>query len=488
MSSIEIRVGANVWFEGALWQVDEVTGRGVRIRKGATMREVGVGAFSEAAVINTEELPAESEDPLGILITALTDKQLAKLKAMEEPLLSLLQAEAEGGEASARALYAETARKLGISERTLWRRMAAYKTSGIAGLADSRTMQKYDSRVDPRWDAACVQVLDAAVYASTPTRDAVIRRVNAEVARVHGEGVVPAPGKTAAYRRLNELAKGRHSFGSGRGRRSVAERPEGVYGRLNPSYPGEYVLLDTTPLDVFAMEPVTGRWVPTELTVAIDLFSRCILGLRLSPVSTKSGDVANVLFQVVRPPAGDDAGDGFPYHGVPKNVLVPGGEEALDRGCVPSTVVVDHGKQYVSDHVIGACARLGINVQPAIPHKPTDKPAVERFFRTLRESFLQHLPAYKGPDVYSRGKDIEDQAYLLVTEMEQLIREWVGTVYHGTKHSSLQLPDLPGMFFSPAELFDIGRARTGVLRLPARPELAYEFLQVHWRTIQHYGV
>ena len=35
----------------------------------------------------------------------------------------------------------------------------------------------------------------------------------------------------------------------------------------------------------------------------------------------------------------------------------------------------------LSEHVIAACARLGITIQPAIPYKPTDKPTVERFFR-----------------------------------------------------------------------------------------------------------
>jgi hypothetical protein len=30
------------------------------------------------------------------------------------------------------------------------------------------------------------------------------------------------------------------------------------------------------------------------------------------------------------------------------------------------------------------------------------KPTVERFFRTLREGLIQHLPAYKGPDLHAR--------------------------------------------------------------------------------------
>ncbi len=90
--------------------------------------------------------------------------------------------------------------------------------------------------------------------------------------------------------------------------------------------------------------------------------------------------------------------------------------------------------------------------------------------------------------MYSRGKDVEGQAFLYVAELEQIIREWVGTVYHHTKHAGLCVPQWPGVQFSPAEMFQVGLAGSGSLRLPARPELAYEFLNVAWRTIQHYGV
>ena len=111
----------------------------------------------------------------------------------------------------------------------------------------------------------------------------------------------PVPSQTVAYERLRELDKGRYTFGAAKQRRSVAERPQGVLGRLRADRPGQYVVLDTTPLDVFAMEPLTGRWVNTELTVAMDLYSRCILGLILRPISTTAQDVAAVLFQVVTP-------------------------------------------------------------------------------------------------------------------------------------------------------------------------------------------
>lgn len=197
----------------------------------------------------------------------------------------------------------------------------------------------------------CLAVL-GTFASSTPTMNVVIDQVRQLVGEEHGAGNVICPPRTTAYRRLHELFKGRHAFGSGKARRSVADRPRGPYGRLRATRPGEYVVLDSTPLDVFAMTPVTMRWVPVELTIAQDLSTRCILGLRLSPVSTASADVANVLYQCVTPqPLGGDDGR-WPFHGVPTNVLV-GSEEptgvSQERvaglpACLPEAIVVDHGR------------------------------------------------------------------------------------------------------------------------------------------------
>jgi len=225
---------------------------------------------------------------------------------------------------------------------------------------------------------------------------------------------------------------GRYTFGPAKQRRSVAKRPTGVLGRLRADRPGQYVLLDSYRLDVFAMEPVTLRWVNTELTVAMDLFDRCITGLRLRPVAARSPDVASVLFQTVTPQtwgwaAGSPQG---PYAGLPDGIVLGDPD-----GVLPDTIVVDHGKIYLSEHTRSVCSRLGISIQPAIPDKPTDKPSLERFFRTLRQSLLEHLPGYKGLDVAAGGHQVEGGAFYYVGELEQLIREWVGRVYHHTAHA-----------------------------------------------------
>nr|WP_238350851.1 helix-turn-helix domain-containing protein [Kribbella shirazensis] len=390
---------------------------------------------------------------------------------------------------------AAKAAELNVSTRTVDRWVAAYRASGEAGLLDARLVKGRVSRVDPRWDAAVRQVVAESVNASTPTRSALLRRVTLRLAEDHGEGVVQEPSRSTAYERLNELTKGTNAVsGSAKARRSIAARPQGVYGRLRAIRPGEYVVLDTQDLDIYAMEPVTCRWVPIQLTVAQDLFSRCVVGLRVTPVSTKAVDVAGVLFEAVCPPVDDAAPESrrpplAPYHGLWDEVVFT--EDDLRPGgglCPPETLVIDHGKAFMSAQVISVCTRLGMSIQPAQPKKPTDKPTVERFFRTLREGLIQHLPAYKGADVHSRGEGIEEQAFYYVHEVEQIIREWVSEVYHRSRHDGLVVAQWPQLELSPLEMLRIGIAKTGQLRMPAWPELAFEFLAVKPRTIQHYGV
>lgn len=258
------------------------------------LRTVATSLLVAAASVISDRPLEESVDLelVPVLLSNLTGKQIAALEERAAHVRDLLAAAQDEGQLKRR--YAAKAQELGLSVRTLERWVASYRDSGVAGLADSRLLGRYTSAVDPRWDAACLQVLQNLTDASTPTMSVVLARVARELAAVHGPDVVPLPSRTAGYRRLQQLAKGRHAFGSAKARRSVAARPQGVYGRLRAERPGEYVVLNSTPLDVFAMEPVTLRWLPVELTVAMDLFTRCILGLRLTPVSTSSRDVANV--------------------------------------------------------------------------------------------------------------------------------------------------------------------------------------------------
>lgn len=335
--------------------------------------------------------------------------------------------------------YASKSKELGIVDRTLRKWVRRFQEEDVAGLIPGRRESRAGvlDKVDPRWREMCLAVLDDQVEASNTTKQLTLRRVEARLEREYGADTVPVPKGSAAYRALDELARGRGSFGtSAKARRSIANRPAVSYGRLRASRPGEYVLLDTTRLDVFAMEPVTLRWVQVELSIAMDLFTRCITGMRLSPVSTKSVDIAAVLFETIQPRRMPDhwpAEAAWPYHGLPAVVVVDAdrveGPAFTGPGLLPDAIVVDHGKVYVSEHVISACARLGVSIQPARPYTPTDKAACERYFRSLREGLLEALPGYKGPDVFSRGADPEGEAFFYLGELDAIIREWTGTVF-----------------------------------------------------------
>ena len=136
---------------------------------------------------------------------------------------------------------------------------------------------------------------------------------------------------------------------------------------------------------------------------------------------------------------------------------------------------------------MSACARLGISVQPARVYQATDKAPLERWFRTLGEQLLAALPGYKGPDVYRRGKNPEQQAFYFLDELEQIIRHWTADCYHRQPHAGLCVPEVPGLELSPLEMFGHGIARAGTCRSrPRRPRARLP--QVEWRTIQHYGV
>jgi transposase InsO family protein len=395
--------------------------------------------------------------------------------------------------------YQAKAAEMQVGVRTVERWAARLERDGPAGLVDERHLRRRAPQggADARWLEMARTVLAEHADASTPTQDLILARTAARLDAEHGAGTVPLPGRTRTRALLREITRGTSAFGGAKARREIAGRPAAPYGRLEATRPGEYLLLDTTRLDVFAMDPVTLRWVQAELTIAMDLFDRCITGLRLTSVSTKAIDAAAVLFESVRPlpePAAGRADARPPYHGLPGQVIIDASMLAGPDGMplLPSvaaeTVVVDRGKIYLSEHLMSACARLGISVQPARVYQATDKAALERFFRTLREQLLAALPGYKGPDVYRRGKNPEQQAFYFLHELERIVRRWTAECYHRQPHDGLCLPQVPGLQLCPLEMFAHGAARAGFLQVPARADLVFDFLKAEWRTIQHYGV
>jgi transposase-like protein len=155
------------------------------------------------------------------------------------------------------ARYAAKAAEIGVGVSTLRRWVKDFEQRGPAGLADDRWRRRQQplAGADPRWLEMARRVLAEHTEASKPTRDLILAEVAARLDAEHGDGTVPVPKPTRARALLREITKGTSAFGGTKAKREIAGRPAAPYGRLRAMRPGEYLLLDTTRLDVFAMDP-----------------------------------------------------------------------------------------------------------------------------------------------------------------------------------------------------------------------------------------
>jgi transposase InsO family protein len=519
-ASTRVGIGSRVMFDGEIHTITEwlptAYGTDVVLTSGTSIVRVSVVTLLEgtrARLLPTNDAadPSDDVDPAGLTLASLTAAQAREIRRRADHMREMLTGYRAGSAelalhdeprpqyAFSKSLlkrYAAKADELNISVRQVRRLARDYQRHGEAGLTSARWQGL--GRTDPRWLQAALQIMVEHTNESKPSRKAVILQTEKRLELWFGPGAIEIPSRATAYRNLEWLEKQHRTFGGTTKRnRDIAARPKRAYGKLRPTRPGEFLLLDTTALDVFALDPKTFEWVRVELTVAMDWYTRCVVAARMTPISTKSVDGAAVVFRTLRPkPAGErwPSYAVWPEHGLPREILIDPdqwdrtGKAASGPALNPETIITDHGKIYVSEHLTSVCQRLGISIQPARVRVGRDKGPLERFFGTVREGLLQYLPGYKGPDVNSRGLDVESHACLYIDQLEAILHEWVATVYHHRTHDGLIDPGLPLARLTPAQMFSQGVARAGYIEAPRDPQLAYEFLKVEGHVIQHSGI
>ncbi|MDQ3037935.1 MAG: DDE-type integrase/transposase/recombinase [Myxococcota bacterium] len=119
--------------------------------------------------------------------------------------------------------------------------------------------------------------------------------------------------------------------------------------------------------------------------------------------------------------------------------LVHAFKSALYKRGVPQTLYVDNGSIYTSKEISQICVRIGTLLCHAPVRDGAAKGKVERFFRTVRESFL------------TRALDLTS-----VDALNRAFSRWVEDEYNGVEHSSILMKpidrfglDLPRVRFLP---------------------------------------
>jgi len=380
-----------------------------------------------------------------------------------------------------------------VPASTVKHRRQRWEAHGLAGLVDRRVARRMRpaGRADERVVDAMRQAIGEATGASSRTAGYVIWRTREILGEAGYDG--PVPSERTFYRLFGTLSHGRHVTGSASTRRSLAGRPEGMFGSLPAAAPGEVVQIDSTPLDVLVLldDGVPGR---VELTGMIDVATRVVPAAVLRP-TTRSVDASVLLARALTP---EPVRPGWPEALKMAHSVLPYErlleidarlEQAAARPViVPDTIVIDHGSVFVSAAFRSACRHLGISIQPAHLGSGAEKGCIERYFGSVASLFCQFASGYAGRSPDRRGRHVEDQPLWSMAELQELLDEWLVAFWLNRPHDGLRDPGHPGRAFTPNEKYAALIEAAGYVPVALGPGDYVELLPASWRAVNAYGI
>lgn len=258
-----------------------------------------------------------------------------------------------------------------------------------------------------------------------------------------------------------------------RGRAAAKQRFAPRPGHMKAERPLAVVQIDHTRCDVMLVaederREVLGRpW----LTMAIDVYSRCVLGILVSFDAPSSTSVALCLEQVVLPKEmwlrsqGIDAS--WPMFGKPVALLL------------------DNGAEFHGQALLRGCEEFGISLQ----YRPVKQPHYGAHIERLNGTIMQRVHLVPGT-TFSNPKDRGNydsakRAVMTLREFRGWLIDQITRWYHVKPHRGLS-----GR--TPLQVWEAGWRDGGSIRTPpvvASPlELRAAFLPVTWRRVQRTGV
>jgi putative transposase len=509
-----LAVGDDVRVEGIMYTVTGLSGGMVNLVDGAgTMVVVSSTELFRAP--STAALPSPPRAPLPPqgMLQGIPAARLERARWWERHIIEVLTGVPPEAESDAAANpgfdpHASTLRQremakvaelkgLGQEIRlsSFQRLRRRYEQEGLWGLVDGRATRQPspDGLVDKRIAGAVRRAVAEQTDQSTGTIGRLRRRVEKILAAEYGADAPPMPSRATFYRLVERVSHGTHAFGSARTRRSVAKQPDGPFGTVKATRPGEWLQIDSTPLDV---RVILDDGLPdrVELTWMIDLATGSIPAAVLSP-TTKAVDAALLLARALTPepmrPGWADvlrmSRSVLPHRRL-TDIDARMEHAAARPVIVPETIVCDHGMVYISQTFRAACRALGINFQATHKGSPWQKGTVERSFGSVGTLFAQHVAGYVGSSVERRGRRAEQDAAWPMTELQDLLDEWIVACWQNRQHDGLRDPLVPGRALTPNEKYAALVEVAGYVPVPLSEADYIELMTVTWRVINAYGI
>ena len=380
-----------------------------------------------------------------------------------------------------------------VAASTVKHRRQRWEAEGLPGLVDRRVTRRRSpaGRADPAVAEAMEQAIAEATDESSRTATFIVWRTRQLLAERGQAGKEPS--RATMFRLFSRLSAGRHTTGSAATRRGLAGRPQRMFSQAYPAAPGELMEIDSTPLDVLVMldDGVPGR---VELTGMIDVATRTVPAAVLRP-STRSVDASVLLARALTP---EPMRPGWPtslamaHSALPYDRLLSIDERLRHAAArpviVPDTIVIDHGSVFVSENFRSSCRHLGISIQPAHLATGSDKPHIEKMFSSLGTLFCQFAAGYLGRSADRRGRHVDGQPLWSLMQMQDLLDEWLISVWQNRAHDGLRDPLHPQRTFSPNQKYAALIETAGYVPVPLGAEDHIELLPAVWRAVNAYGI
>tara|TARA_R110002072_G_scaffold26335_2_gene87290 strand:+ start:843 stop:2699 length:1857 start_codon:yes stop_codon:yes gene_type:complete len=366
---------------------------------------------------------------------------------------------------------AARAKELGVGQRTLRRWLQIYRGRYILSDLAPDQKRKRKRRLSKNVETIIQDVIER-IYLNK--QRASQKRVIDEVARLCRQARVKAPHPNTVRARIQaisdkEKTKRRHGAKAARDKHAAVEGPF-----PHGNFPLEVAQIDHTLLDIELVDddtrlPIGRPW----LTVAIDVYSRMILGFYISLDAPSAFSVGMCIRHAALPKDAEllkhDIKGEWPTWGLMR------------------TLHADNGKDFRSQTIKKACEEYGITMEWRPVRQPHFGGHVERLMGTLATE-IHALPGTTFSNVKERGEyNSAKRSAMTLEEFHRWLLQLIVGKYHNRIHSGIGMP--------PIEKWRegiIGTDRKKGTGLPAPvtdPErFAIDFLPYIERTVQREGI
>ena len=394
-------------------------------------------------------------------VATLPDEAWAQARHRTEIIGPLAALEVVGHEAAD-----EAAQALGLSRRQVYVliRRARQGTGLVTDLTPGRSGGgKGKGRLPEPVERIIRELLQKRFLTKQKRSLAAFHR---EVAQACKAQKLRAPARNTVAQRIAGLHPAK--IARSRGGQDAARPLQGA-GGIPPevTMPLEQVQIDHTVIDLIVVDERDRQPIGRPyLTLAIDVFTRCVLGMVVT----------------LEAPSAVSVGLCLAHAACDKRPWLEGLNVEMDwpMSGKPRLLYLDNAAEFKSEALRRGCEQHGIRLDYRPPGQPHYGGIVERIIGTAMQMIHDELPGTTFSNPGQRGEyDSEKMATLTLRELERWLALAVGT-YHGSVHNGLLQP--------PAARWAEAVERVGVPAVVTRPTaFLVDFLPVIRRTLTRTG-